>query len=167
MYFSKPFSFSFFTVPEWKQHYFLVIFHYEHSSNAQNSYLKNSSLPNFKKIRGKKAGVNLRAGNKFRISWQSFIECLLWSHLPPLLKLLRLTEGRAHPSTNNAHNKTLIENDHFCVQAVVWISSQRYSEEKKKKQSAEAFCHQSHPTNACLRSINSDIFSSDPMWKLL
>lgn len=83
--------------------------------------------------------MRFRAGNKFRISWQSFIECLLLSHFRHLFKLLTLTEGRAYPSTNNAHRKTLIENDHCYVQAVFWISSQRYREEKKRKKVLKPF----------------------------
>lgn len=82
-------------------------------------------LPSFKKISGERAGMSFRAGNKFKISWQSFIACLLLSRSPLLLKLLTLTEGRAYPSSGNAHRKTLIENDHFCA---FWISCQRYRE---------------------------------------
>lgn len=88
-------------------------------------------LPSFKKISGERAGMSFRAGSKFKISWQSFIACLLLSRSPLLLKLLTLTEGRAYPSTSNAHRKTLIENDHFCA---FWISCQRYREEEKKRE---------------------------------
>lgn len=94
-----------------------------------------NTLPTSKKIYGEKTGMSFRAGNKFKISSQSFIEYLLLGHFPPFLQLLTLSEGRTYPSTNNAHREILIENGHFCVQAVFWISSQRYrgTGEKKKE----------------------------------
>lgn len=73
--------------------------------------------------------MSFRAGNKFRISCQSFTECLLWHNFPPLLKLLTLSEGRTYPSTNNAHRKTLIENDQYRL----YVGSPPRGTEKRKK----------------------------------
>lgn len=121
----------------------------------------------FKKICSERAGKSCRAGYKLKLSWQSLIVSLFSSHFPLLLKILTLTAGRTYPSTNNAHRKTLIENDHFYVQAVFWISSQTGRRKKKKRErNCWRLSHQSHPTNACPKSINSNIFFSDSIWKL-
>lgn len=94
----------------------------------------------FKKICSERAGKSCRAGYKLKLFWQSLIVSLFSSHFPLLLKILTLTAGRTYPSTNNAHRKTLIENDHFYVQAVFWISSQTGRRKKKReRETAEGF----------------------------
>lgn len=107
----------------------------------------------FKKICSERAGKSCRAGYKLKLSWQSLIVSLFSSHFPLLLKILTLTAGRTYPSTNNAHRKTLIENDHFYVQAVVWISSQTGRRKKKKEREKLLKAFSSVTPNKCMSQI--------------
>ena len=117
-----------------KTKFLLVICHSEHSRNAQNFYLRNSSHSGFKNICGERTGPSCKAENKFKLSWQLLIGYI--SHFLPFFKILTLTEVRTYPFTQNARRETLIENDHFYVQ-LYFGSAPRHTRRKKKEKRNE------------------------------